>query len=359
MVLHCTIVVLLLHVAVACQKGENIEALWHDGTWKEATIVEVREGSDGICGQYRLSWRHTRLCEDTATQYWGDTNQAVSRSFCLLSRDRLRKCSLDLCKWTSEESSSSGSDSSEAKSNRHVGPTVVLAMLSLFVCCVCLRYTIKHNCCRGQEFDVEKAISVSSPVHKTNAVLFRQYSGNALSAFTPKSTNSSPMARLSNKMRRAAGTDAPEGAKVHFVEPEKYRPATRRKSQLDSSHQADLSGISQGMVQTQNAALRHAAQVCATPSVLPPRTIAHPVPQQELPTLLQHGHSPLKSCLRKKPPLQGVPPQSSKGPSKGPNASVRKKPPLQGVPPQVPSSAQSSQGPGYHLSMGNQTSGLP
>lgn len=205
---------------------------------------------------------------------------------------------------------------------------------------------------------MEKAISVSSPVQKTQAVLFRQYSGSALSAFTPKSTNTSPMARLSDKMRRAAGTDAPEGAKVHFVE-QKCRPATRRKSQLDNSHQADLSGISQGMVQTQNAALRHAAQVCATPSVLPPRTIADPVPPQELPTLLQHRHSPLKSCLRKKPPLQGVPPQSSKGPSKGPSAAVGKKPPLQGVPPQVPSSVQSSQGPGYHLIMGNQTSGLP
>jgi hypothetical protein len=199
---------------------------------------------------------------------------------------------------------------------------------------------------QSYEFDEEKATDVATPV------------GRGLS-WTPKSMNSSPVAKWTDKMRKAAQSSSknekiltqPEpaaaaaapttkkhGAKLQFVDQKDIQAASWR-GRLDNSDSCakqeeiahyivsclkDRPGRPPVMVQTpgaanledlaRGAALRHAAWVHTAPLAPPPPPQAIRPPLQ-LPTLL---HQTAKSSLRKKPPLQGVPPQepTRKGPTK-------------------------------------------
>merc|ERR550537_1574983 len=110
--------------------------------------MEVRDAAPGMCGQYRLSWHHDAgVCEETTHEYWGDTIQ--SKTFCVVSREAIRKCKQELCKQTGSaeyrrdrlhdgQAVSSGSGAEE-KSNRHVFLIAALVFFSLICCCICLR----------------------------------------------------------------------------------------------------------------------------------------------------------------------------------------------------------------------------
>jgi len=250
----------------------------------------------------RIAWHHTGICEDTTNEYWGDGWK--SHSWCLLSRDSIRKCKQELCRWSGsahsyslydglEESSGSGSDD---KSNRHIGPIFTLVFFSCVICCVCLRRGAQQCC---QSLDEEKAMDVATPVGPNSN----------LWALTPKSISSSPTAKRIDKAQRAAMYSSknkktvvqpePAAAAAAALSTRKYRPNLQFVEERQS-------GCPPDMVQTQGAALRHAAWVHTTPLRPPPPP--HAVcPPAQLPTLLLQR--PMQPSLRKKPPLQGVPPQ--------------------------------------------------
>merc|ERR1711924_199681 len=119
-------------------------------------------------------------------------------------------------------------------------------------------------------------------------------------------------------MRRAPGSSSKN--KKILAEPDiaAAGPQTRKygfqqhtqsaswRTQGDTSNPRDAFKHPPDMVQTQGAALRQTAWVHTTPLRLPsPPQGSVVCPPPQLPTLLQ------KSALRKKPPLQGVPPQES------------------------------------------------
>jgi hypothetical protein len=285
--------------------------------------MEVRDQAPGICGWYRLSWHHTHVCEESYHEYWGDTLD--SKTMCVVSREAIRKCNEELCKErASAESTGSGV---EDESDRHIGPIVALVSFSLICGCVCLR-----RCAKSQEVDEEKVMDAATPVGPSRD----------LWDLTPKSMNSSPIAKWIDKTRRAAVSSSsnkivvqpePSAAasatrnrdtKLQIVD--SYRLSKERKHVqpaswrgcLNTSIPGDLTRCPPGMIETQGFALRQAALVHATPLRPPPlpQTVC---PPPQLPTLLQR---PTPGSYRKKPPLRGVPPQeptlvpSRKGPTK-------------------------------------------
>lgn len=324
-VLQCTLVILVARGAKACQVGEVVEARWTDGSWKRATIEEVRDGPNGMCGQYKLAWHHTRICEDATTnsQYWGDDMHVASR--CLVSRGAIHECKQELCKWGGEES-----PASEDSSENHTGLIVAMACILLLVL-LCCRVCVRLGAVSGQVHDVdeENAMGTVTPVG----------GGNDLWALTPKSMNSqksfaSPMAKWIgphfNKTRRAARPS--DTSKKIIVQPDPVAAVAPLQLPVAArQHGANAKPVQQNQAQperwrdrldtslpdapltksiypeapprkhrTQGTGLRQAAQVSGVPS--------QPEGQPpQLPTLLQHRHGPTKS--RKKPPLQGVPPQ--------------------------------------------------
>jgi len=313
--LQYAILFLTVHDVVSCQKGENVEAVWTDGSWRAATILEVRDLSNGMCGSYRIAWHHTRICEDTSTEYWGDDLKA--NTFCVVSRNSIRMCEKELCRWSGTAATNSNSYSNyestgtglqnEEESNRHVGPIVALVVLSLFACCICLRRAVKE-CYETHEVDVEKAIDAATP--------------SARWALTPKSMNSSPMAKWIDKTRRAAG---PSNKNINMVMTPglagTVSPSIENGRKQKFDEQKHTQPGPKGMIQTHGTALRQAARVHGGSLVPLPQNTFVPPPQNicpppQLPTLLQHRQGgPIKSPPRKKAPLQGVPPQEPRSES--------------------------------------------
>jgi len=340
-VLRDTLVFVVLHSALACQNGEVIEAKWTDGTWRKARIVEVQDGPGGTCGRYRLSWQHTHICEGPRNM-WDDGSRGLR---CFVSRESIRFCRQELCRRTDSAESSDSVATNE--SSDRIGAIIALSVTSFALLLICVRVGHRmYN--QSYEFDEEKATDVATPV------------GRGLS-WTPKSMNSSPVAKWTDKMRKAAQSSSknekiltqPEpaaaaapttkkhGAKLQFVDQMDIQAASWR-GRLDNSDSCakqeeiahyivsclkDRPGRPPVMVQTpgaanldklarkqHGAALRHAAWVHTAPLAPPPPPQAIRPPLQ-LPTLL---HQTGKSSLRKKPPLQGVPPQepTRKGPTK-------------------------------------------
>lgn len=370
------LILLALHCAVACQQGEIVEARWTDGTFREATIVEVRDGPGGTCGQYRLSWHHTEICEDTSYEYWGD--DLNMHSFCLVSRDSIRKCRQELCGHSKSKDYSiyAGLNESESteedSSDRHVVPIVILVFLSLAFCCICLRRSV-HHLCHCSEVDEETGMDAAAPVAPPNDLwaltpkVERQHAKASWASSSPMAKwamnsspmakfKSSPMAKWIDESKKRSGFKIPSkskailvqrmpefaGAPVSEASTENYnagqkhihcRPQSElefgngstclkqnfvqpasRQGQLDTSIPEDASGCSVSMDHVQGAALRQTAWVNTTPLRLPmPPQGSVVCPSGQLPTLLQ---CPTKTSLRKKPPLQGVPPQPPLVPSR-------------------------------------------
>lgn len=349
MITFLPMVICAMRSAIACQKGEVVEARWRDGSYKEATILEVRDEPGGKCGHYRLAWHHTHVCEQTNHGYWGDDRQAQAQ-FCLVSRDAIRKCKQELCGQHTppdysvyaglEESESSGE---EEDSDRHVAPLAALAFFSLAFCCICLRRGAHHLCQSPEEVDEEKGMDAAAPVERTNDLwaltpkVERQDAKVISSSPSAKwAMNSSPMAKWLDKHRKRSGFGRktfvqPQPAAAEVAAASKTCAAhlqtvdhhvhTNWHGQVATSSSQDMSSYtSVCMSRTQGTALRQAAWVHTTPLRLPlppPQgSVFLPSSQgSQLPTLLQH---PIKTSLRKKPPLQGVPPQepSRKGPGK-------------------------------------------
>lgn len=306
--------ILLVHSALACQKGEIVEAMWIDGTYMEATIKDVRDGPEGMCGSYRLAWHHTEICEVGRSEYWGDGLDA--RSFCVVSRESIRRCAQELCRWsgtTAEfqtysdyKSSGSGSEEEEEDPNRHVAPIAALVICTLLVCCVVARFAVKQ-CYETHEIDVEKGTPAGTP-------------SGALWAFTPKSTTSSKAAKWIDRTRRAAGPSNKNVKTIVDIQPEPVPLSIENYGKIEKKR---VQPEPKGMVQTNGSArefpnltaLRQAAQVNGKLRVpLPPNALVPPpqniCPPPQLPVLLQHRPGgQIKSPPRKKAPLQGVPPQ--------------------------------------------------
>jgi hypothetical protein len=312
-VLQCT----SLTLAVACQSGEVVKARWTDGTWRKATIVDVRERPDGVCGQYRVVWHHNHICEDpTITGH--DTR--VSMNFCLVSRDAIQSCKHELCRWgptvESEKSKSSGTGADE-ESNRHVAIIVVLVSLLLACCCV-YRCVVQHDA--GQyEVDEEKGMEAGTPCGTSRSLK----SGRSFWNFTPKSVASSPTAKRISKARMAAGPSKKE--KRIAAQPEPVAPVLAAKTENGNFQIVEQKRIKPekgtgrldplcppSRLQMHGSALRHAAQTYSQyggRAVPPPQSIC---PPDQLPTLLnKHREGLAKPPPRRKPPLQGVPPQGA------------------------------------------------
>lgn len=332
--------ILAVNVVVACQSGEVVKARWTDGTWMKATIIEVRDKPNGVCGQYRVVWHHNDICEDpTITGH--DTR--VSMTFCLVSRDYIQGCKQELCRSGNlVKSQSSGAGESE-DSNRHVTVVLSIVFVLLFCCCACRSLQQRYA---SHENDEEKGMGAGTP--STGRSL---KSGRSFWNLSPKSATSSPMAKWINKARRAPGPArdgkkiVTQSAPIASVPPAKNQNGNFQVAEKKHVHSAKGTGANKpfcppDMLQTHSSALRQTSWTCGGQPV-PPLQSKSSLPQ--LPTLLQHGEGPINPPPQKKSLRQGVPPPQGKPPqlsillqhreslSKPP---PRKKPPLQGVPPQ-------------------------
>lgn len=183
-ILQCALSI--LHAAMACHQGETVEARWIDGTYKVATILEVRDGPAGTCGQYKLSWYHTRVCEDTTHEYYGDAK--AFNSFCIVSRDALRNCKEKLCKDApaAAKADRDSQSSEEASSTKVTMIYVTLGALGLAACCVLAGICCQACCVVFEEVDEEKAgADMKSPSRR----------GSNLWTISPTSIASSPVAK--------------------------------------------------------------------------------------------------------------------------------------------------------------------
>lgn len=182
--------------AQACRQGETVEARWVDGTFKVATILEVRDGPSGICGHYRVSWYHTRVCEDTNHEYYGDTESYSG--FCVVSRDALRKCKEELCKNVDSaaeaKKNSSKKETSDDDSGEDMMIYIALGAMVLSACCVLARLCLHACCLPFQEIDEEKSsVDATSPSKKSGE----------LWTISPTSVASSPIAKWLDTTRKA------------------------------------------------------------------------------------------------------------------------------------------------------------
>jgi len=327
-VLQCTLVILAVQVAVACQSGEVVNARWRDGTWRKATILEVRDRPDGVCGQFRLAWHHTYICEDPTIT--GDDTR-VGMNFCLVSRDSIQSCKQELCRWgqtvENEKFQSSGT-SGDDESKLHEILVVTAVFLAVACYCACLRFGVQQwN--TEDEVDEEKGMDADTPCATGRSLR----SGRSFWNFTPKSATSSPAKSVAFTEKplkwkvKAQRAVAPlnEDKKI-VMQPEPVAAVLPAKNQHDKHQIAEqkhvqskkATGRPPSIPQTRGSVLRHAALAYDAPRVPPPQGVPSPPPQ--LPTLLQHREGPIKSPPRKKPPLQGVPPQrpTSEQGQKGP-----------------------------------------
>eukprot|EP00746_Dinoflagellata_sp_MGD_P161566 gnl/MRDRNA2_/MRDRNA2_88768_c0_seq1.p1 gnl/MRDRNA2_/MRDRNA2_88768_c0~~gnl/MRDRNA2_/MRDRNA2_88768_c0_seq1.p1 ORF type:complete len:371 (+),score=49.04 gnl/MRDRNA2_/MRDRNA2_88768_c0_seq1:63-1115(+) len=321
-VLQCTLVILAAQIAVACQNGEVVNARWTDGTWKRATILEVRNGADGICGQYRLAWHHTYICEDPTIT--GDDTR-VAMSFCLVSRDSIQSCKQELCKWghaveSEKFKSSVTSADGESESGLHGALLVAVIFLSLACCCICLRFGLQQ-CSAPHEVDEEEGMDACTPCGSGRSLK----SGRSFWNFTPKSQLSKSATFSSmekplgwiTKARRSAEPSIED--KTIVMQPKRVAAVLPPKNQIVKLQIAEQKYVQPEkgtgghdplrppiMLQTSSSALRHAARSYGGSSVAPPQSICA---SPQLPSLLIHREGPNKLPPRKKPPLQGVPPQ--------------------------------------------------
>lgn len=298
--MQCSLAITMFisHGASACQQGETVQARWIDGTFKMATIVEVRDGPDGTCGQYKLSWRHTRICEDSTNEYWGDGSQA--QAFCFVSRDSLRECKRELCRVAgpvaapNQNSKPSKEEKSvENSSVSHFGKIAVIALscLGLAACCVCARISLHLFCPQCVETDEEKATDAISPFSRggdlwsrSPAKIPRSPAARNLWARSPSSkVSKSPIARWMDKTRKTAWPSNERGIKIvarpapvaAVVVAEKHaQPERWIGDRHGSACPEDLRGCQQSSSQTHVATLRQAAQV-----YVPPARVYAPPPQ--------------------------------------------------------------------------------
>jgi len=321
-VLQCILVILGIHCAVACQNGEVIRAPWIDGSLQEATIVGVRDV--GTCHeQYRLSWHHRQICNGATHEYWGD--DLKSKPYCLASRNSIPECKRASCRKISTATGNDEQSGLDTESNRHVGPIAALVSCTFAFFCICLRFGAKKYFQRQerQEVDIEKASDSSTP-HASRSGIW---------SLTPKSVNSSGrvsshMVAWKDKVRRTrqssdktqkviaqpqhvAFSVRQDNGKLGFFEENPVQPQSS-KAPLGMLACENLNrGPAVGMAEKKSTALPPAARIYRVQNP-PPRTICPPMnPPPHLPTLLQHVQSPPKSSFRKKPPLQGVPPQET------------------------------------------------
>lgn len=205
-VLKCILVILVGRCAVACQPGEKVDARWIDGSWKAATIVEVQDGPDGTCGQYRLSWHHTRMCEDSTNEYWGD--RPSDQAFCFVSRDAIDTCKEELCKRgisVAAKRQTSKSPEKSHSSGEYLGgiTMTVLGLLGGIGCCICARICFQMSCPQVGEVDEEKAMDAVTPSSRGGTLWTFSPSAKSDSFWARRSPtiSSSPMARWINKTR--------------------------------------------------------------------------------------------------------------------------------------------------------------
>jgi hypothetical protein len=337
LVLQCILVIVGFHCAVACQNGEVILAPWIDGSLKEATIVGVRDV--GTCDErYMLSWQHKPICDDATTEYWGE--DLKSKQFCIAARDTIPECKRASCRKVSTATGNDEQSGPDTESNRHTVPVVALVLCTLFACCMCLRsganaYTQRQKL---QEDDIEKQTERwnrhnMSAMEKARDSSTPHTSRSGIWSLTPKSMNSSgrvssQMAAWMDKARwtrqspdknqkimvqpqHVAFSVRQGSGKLGFVEESPVQPESSKAPLGMLAPQNLPGGPAVGMIEKKRTALPQAARIHRAQNP-PPQTICAPMtPPPQLPTLLQHVHSPPKSSFRKKPPLQGVPPQES------------------------------------------------
>lgn len=277
MFLQGTLAILVAQCAVACSPGELVEARWVDGTFKEATITEVRDGPAGFCGQYKLSWTHSPVCDDSTDVYWGDRSR--SSAFCLVSRDAIKKCKQELCKRSSPivaTTQSSNSSQKEDSSGSDFKRIALISCLGFLLCCIISATLWLQSCCarsaESEEDDEEKASGGVSPFGKGGALWSLSPSAKGATLWTRHTSTSwvsSPMAkRIAN--RREAGWPPRSNRKVVALPAPVAAVVVEKQTQPQNwSHPhnvariEDLSGCAPGMVQTPDPTLRQAAQVCA------------------------------------------------------------------------------------------------
>lgn len=305
--MRVALTILAMHGAAACRQGEMIEARWIDGTFKVATIMEVRDRPDGTCGQYKLSWYHSRVCEDSTNEYWGDTARA--NGFCVVSRDAIRKCKEKLCEPASAADKKARSSSNDESSSKATMVYISLGCLGLAACCACMRCCCQAFCQSLDEVDEEKGSDRQSPIGRF--VLSPNGRGNALWPLSPASIASSPVGKWFDTTRRQAQSLASSPvarwigkpvwpsnkSKKSVVQPEPIaaavaekhaqpQPCTKtiqdyphlQRSMLYAPHVQDYPpGLSPGMIQTtppssassmiqtQDGKLREAARAYAPP----------------------------------------------------------------------------------------------
>lgn len=140
-----------------CKEGDKIEARWTDGSYKVATIMEVRRG--GTCGIYKITWGHTQVCGESSSNFWGDDTN--SKAFCLIGKEAIRPgpaCPADLpChdRTSSEDTTTTPPPDENDRSNT----TVVFAILGVVACPIigiCFRMMVQMVC-RSNEWDEESS----------------------------------------------------------------------------------------------------------------------------------------------------------------------------------------------------------
>jgi len=362
------LVILAAHVAVACESGEVVKARWTDGSFRLATIIEVRDQPNGECGQYRVVWHHNHICEDpTITGH--DTR--VSMNFCLVSRDAIEACKQELCRRGNEAESGKNQSGENGDSNRNV--TIIVALVSVLFCCCCTCLCVQQYYGLHED-DEEKGMGSGTPATGRSLKSARSFWNHSWSFrnLTPKAATSSPMSKGMNKKRRVPGPSQDGKKMVAQPTPVAARTKDGQLQIAEKKHVQPEKGTGPNdplcppvMLQTHSSALRHTAQTYGGQSVPPPQSYR---PPPQLPTLLQHTEGLAEQPPRKKSLLQGAPPPQSEPPQLGvhmlkavkrkeiqhrENLSKpppRKKPPLQGVPPQGTISEQAKAGPSSYKS---------
>lgn len=262
-ILQCILgVQLLVHDAAACRQGETVEARWIDGSFKVATIVDVRDGPGGTCGQYELSWHHTHVCDSSSNEYWGD--KADVKAFCFVSRDGINKCNEQLCEWppgvasTKENADSPEEEDSSGPDNSAITKIALacLGCVALVACCVSARWCAHLCFSQNDDVDVENASNAPSPCR--SSTLFSW-------SLSPKSINSSPLAKWFERTQRPTW---PSRQNVVQPSPVATKVAQKHCQPERSTHQLVPSSPGTGFPpiadETQGNTLRQAACIHVT-----------------------------------------------------------------------------------------------
>lgn len=224
------------------------------------------------------------------------------------------------------ENKSSGTAADE-ESKRHFALIVVLVSLLMVCCCFCCRFTVQQ-CYGPHQVDEEKGLDADTPCGTNRSLKsgrsFWNFTPKSVTSsrsfwnFTPKSATSSPMAKWINKKQRAAVPSNHHKKSAVHPEPVEAVLTAKKHIQPAKGTGQDDPLCPPVMLQTHGSVLRHAARTHGGQSVPPALSIRPPpqlpppqsiCPAPQLPTLLQHKQGEAKKHPRRKPPLQGVPPQ--------------------------------------------------